>query len=442
MASTGGVRLTQMIKDGKVDRPYLWLDAYNQAAVPSLTGTIMTRIDASNHYSVSVPHTKDRTPKDNNIMIAQVNITRRECRLFDIRKLTPRETGRLMGVREHCLDLMEQSGLRPSALYKLFGNSIVVDVLAAIYRQVWYNDPSQRRSAQLELFPQDPWQLPRPKLCRLVSLCSGYDSQAMAFDVLRQWAESQGLPPMDWELTAWSEFDPESKAPLERQPAVVAHDALWPAARGLNLGDMTKADWKSVVDRLPEGEEIDLLTYSTPCTDISQAGKRQGIAPGSGTRSAILWHTEDAIRTLRPRLLLQENVAALVNQQNDMYFRQWRDTVSRLGYRSSWLVLNARDYGLMPADGPVPQNRERLFMLSWRNDLGLPDQFPWPEPMQLSRTIADVLDDDVPPSFFLRPESVISFLTKNTDGDRCIYRTTDHEPTPDEVRQWVSEAEA
>ena len=51
------------------------------------------------------------------------------------------------------------------------------------------------------------------------------------------------------------------------------------------------------------------------CTDISQAGKRAGIKKDSGTRSAVLWYTEEAIRSLRPRLLLQENVAALVNQQ-------------------------------------------------------------------------------------------------------------------------------
>ena len=192
---------------------------------------------------------------------------------------------------------------------------------------------------------------------------------------------------------------------------------------------------------LSVGAEIDLLTYSTPCTDISQAGKRAGIKKDSGTRSAVLWYTEEAIRSLRPRLLLQENVAALVNQQNAADFRQWRDTVQRLGYHSSWVVLNARDIGIDPTLGPVPQNRDRLFMLSWRDDLGLPDQFPWPQPQALTRTIADVLDEDVAENFFLKPESVISFLTRNEQGDRCLYRVSDHLPTPDEVRQWVREME-
>ena len=375
-------------------------------------------------------------------MIVQINLSKREAQCFSIRKLTPRETGRLMGVREPQLDAMQASGLRPSALYKLFGNSIVVDVLSAIYRSVWYNDPTEQRSQQLELFPQQPWQLQPPRKARLISLCSGYDSQAMAFDVLRRWAVERGLPAMDCELVAWAEFDPESKAPLDRQPAVVAHNACFPDAADRNLGDMTKIDWQEVIRKYNiKDREIDLLTYSTPCTDISQAGKRAGIKKDSGTRSAVLWYTEEAIRSLRPRLLLQENVAALVNQQNAADFRQWRDTVQRLGYHSSWVVLNARDIGIDPTLGPVPQNRDRLFMLSWRDDLPLPDQFPWPQPQALTRTIADVLDEDVAENFFLKPESVISFLTRNEQGDRCLYRVSDHLPTPDEVRQWVREME-
>ena len=180
-------------------------------------------------------------------MIVQINLDKREAQCFDIRKLTPRETGRLMGVREPQLDAMQASGLRPSALYKLFGNSIVVDVLSAIYRSVWYNDPTEQRSQQLELFPQQPWQLQPPRKARLISLCSGYESQAMAFDVLRRWAVERGLPTMDCELVAWAEFDPESKAPLDRQPAVVAHNACFPDAADRNLGDMTKIDWQEVI---------------------------------------------------------------------------------------------------------------------------------------------------------------------------------------------------
>ena len=59
---------------------------------------------------------------------------------------------------------------------------------------------------------------------RVVTLCSGYDSQCLALERLKR-----NYPEFDYELIAWSEFDPETpKTPLEKQPAVVAHNALFP----------------------------------------------------------------------------------------------------------------------------------------------------------------------------------------------------------------------
>lgn len=88
---------------------------------------------------------------------------------------------------------------------------------------------------------------------RVVTLCSGYDSQCLALNKLKE-----HYPEFDYELIAWSEFDPESKQPLEKQPAVIAHNALFPQWKDRNLGDMTKIDWTQVPD-------FDLLFYSTPC---------------------------------------------------------------------------------------------------------------------------------------------------------------------------------
>ena len=89
---------------------------------------------------------------------------------------------------------------------------------------------------------------------RIVTLCSGYDSQCLALNRLKQ-----NFPGFDYELVAWSEYDPETpNKPLEKQPAVIAHNALFPQWADRNLGDMTKIDWTQVPD-------FDLLFYSTPC---------------------------------------------------------------------------------------------------------------------------------------------------------------------------------
>lgn len=235
-----------------------------------------------------------------------------------------------------------------------------------------------------------------------------------------------------YELMAWSEYDPEkAKTPLERQPAVVAHNLLFPQWKDRNLGDMTKIDWPAFVNRLKEtgDDDIDMLTYSTPCQSISQAGKRAGIKKGSGTRSSILWYTEEAIRALRPKFLLQENVRALVNKENIGDFREWQQVCSDCGYDNYWAILNAKDYG-------VPQNRERVFMLSVRRDLGLPP-YRFPKTFKLLKSIADVLDEEVDESYFLNPDSVILFLQTN-EADKSadiFYAPTDHKLTDEEIAE-------
>lgn len=351
-------------------------------------------------------------------------------RYFDIRKLTERECLRLMDVPEQdIIKLCENSPLSRSSIYKLAGNSIVVSCLYRIFRNIWLteDDPDDAWS----LFPDPTFRAPLPDKIRLVTLCSGYDSQAIAMQLLVDAARQGGHTAL-FELMAWSEFDPEkAKTPLERQPAVVAHNLLFPQWKDRNLGDMTKIDWTAFVEHLKEtgDDDIDMLTYSTPCQSISQAGKRAGIKKGSGTRSSILWYTEEAIRALHPKFLLQENVRALVNKENIGDFREWQQVCSDCGYDNYWAILNAKDYC-------VPQNRERVFMLSVRRDLGLPP-YRFPKTFKLLKSIADVLDEEVDESYFLNPNSVILFLQTN-EADKSadiFYAPTDHKLTDEEIAE-------
>ena len=159
------------------------------------------------------------------------------------------------------------------------------------------------------------------------------------------------------------------------------------------------------------GQEIDLFTYSSPCQDISQAGKQMGLKEGSDTRSALLWRVADAVEVLRPKYLLQENVAALVSEKFMPDFQKWLDKLSSLGYVSRWSRLNAKDYG-------VPQNRDRVFCLSMRKDVAFDYQFPAPIP--LKRKLEDVLQEEVDTRFFLKDEAVSKFLHAN-DKDTCVF---------------------
>lgn len=64
-----------------------------------------------------------------------------------IRKLTPRECGRLMGVEDPDIDKMLTCGLKDGPLYKMYGNSIVVDCMYHIFNNLFINRPENRNKS-------------------------------------------------------------------------------------------------------------------------------------------------------------------------------------------------------------------------------------------------------------------------------------------------------
>lgn len=90
-------------------------------------------------------------------------------------------------------------------------------------------------------------------------------------------------------------------------------------------------------DELPD---FDLCTYSFPCTDCSNAGKRRGLAKGSGTSSSMLWECQKIIEAKKPKYLLMENVKNLVSKRFISYFQEWLSYLEEQGYKSYWQVLN------------------------------------------------------------------------------------------------------
>lgn len=135
------------------------------------------------------------------------------------------------------------------------------------------------------------------------------------------------------------------------------------------------------------------------CQDISAAGKQRGFAEGEGTRSGLLWECEKAIKVLHPSVLLMENVKALVSKKFKPDFLKWCDLLESYGYHNFWQVMNAKDYG-------VPQNRERVFMVSMLADW----QYTFPEPWPLDRTLDDVLEEEVEERYYLQNDRINGLL--------------------------------
>lgn len=364
-------------------------------------------------------------------MITKLNFTDRTIKSYAIRKLTPTECFRLMGVRQDVIDVMQSTNAQAaermpgtegkgeptdmavsvSQQYKQAGNSIVVDVLKAIYEQLWYPKPPKPQ-AQLSLldafFPEDalplhPVDTPEGEKV-IITTFSGYDSQLMAADAL-----CEDHPDFRWTCMGWSDID---------KYACQMHNIVFPQYADRALGDITKIDWHKVKQSL-QGREVDLFTYSSPCQDISQAGRQMGLKEGSDTRSALLWHVADAVAVLKPKYLLQENVAAFVSEKFMPDFKLWLAKLESLGYVNRWARLNAKDYG-------VPQNRDRVFCISMRKDVAFDYQFP--EPFPLQTRLEDVLEEEVSERYFLKDDAVQKFLQAN-DNDPALFLQFDLPPT-------------
>ena len=217
---------------------------------------------------------------------------------------------------------------------------------------------------------------------KVATAFSGYDSQKMALERLHN-----AFPDFCFELVAWSEID---------ENAIAAHNAIFPEDRNKNLGDISKIDWAKAPD-------FDLFTYSFPCQDISAAGKQSGFEEGTGTRSSLLWECKKTIEAKKPRYLMMENVKALASAKFLPFLRQWQRWLHGQGYENFTQILNACDY-------EVPQNRERVFMISiLRTDNNPYPSYYFPKKLKLEKRIKHILEQNVDESYYLSQKALEYF---------------------------------
>lgn len=178
--------------------------------------------------------------------------------------------------------------------------------------------------------------------------------------------------------------------------AIQSYEAIFGST--YNYGDISK------VEKL---NYADLWTYSFPCQDISVAGNQKGIS--QGTRSGLLFEVQRLLEVAKeegtlPKYLLLENVKNLVGKKFKSQFDSWLFCLDQLGYDNYWQVLNAKNYG-------IPQNRERVFVVSIRKDLN--EQFEFPQAEELTKRLADILEDDVDEKYYLK-QSTVDYFIKNS----------------------------
>lgn len=159
-----------------------------------------------------------------------------------------------------------------------------------------------------------------------------------------------------------------------------------------------------------------ILTYSFPCQDLSLAGKGNGMAKGSGTRSGLLWEVERLLNECDklPQILLMENVTQVHGSKNKEHFEEWIAFLESKGYSNYWKDLNAKNFG-------IPQNRNRTFMVSVLGGFS----YEFPKEFPLKFRLKDMLETDVDEKFYLSNEQmgkIVNWKAQQKPFERVLGR--------------------
>ena len=208
-------------------------------------------------------------------------------------------------------------------------------------------------------------------MIRLLSLFSGIGAFETALRNLN----------IPYELVGFSEID---------KFAIKSYCAIHNVDEKKNLGDVKNINTKDL-------KEIDFMTWGFPCQDISIAGNLKGIEEGK-TRSGLYFEGYRILRDVMPKVSIIENVKNLTSKRFREKFVKILKDIEDAGYNNYWRILNAKDYG-------VPQNRERVFVVSIRKDIDK-CSFNFPDKQFLKIRLKDLLEDNVDEKYYLSDKAL------------------------------------
>jgi DNA (cytosine-5)-methyltransferase 1 len=167
-------------------------------------------------------------------------------------------------------------------------------------------------------------------------------------------------------------------------------------------------NWGSICDiKGQDLPQIDVFTYSFPCTDLSKAGKQKGL---NDTRSGLVYEVLRILQELKlenrlPKCLIMENVVDLVQVKFIRQFQEIQLELEQLGYSNYAQTLNAKHYG-------VAQNRDRIFMVSVLGE----KYYEFPKPVKLEKRLKDYLENYVDEKYYLNDKMLKCFTTNPKSG--------------------------
>lgn len=195
---------------------------------------------------------------------------------------------------------------------------------------------------------------------------------------------------IEYELVNYCEID---------KYASKAYSLIHNVSEKLNLGDITKINEKELLD-------FDLMTWGFPCTDISIAGEQQGFInkDGNKTRSGLYYDGLRILKEKKSKISIIENVKNLTGKKFKKQFEQILKDLENAGYNNYWKILNAKDYG-------IPQNRERVYIISIRKDIDN-GKFEFPKGFDNGVKLKDLLEENVDEKYYINQKYVDELIEK------------------------------
>ena len=221
------------------------------------------------------------------------------------------------------------------------------------------------------------------KPVRLIELFAGIGSQAKALELL-------GVDFEHWKVCEFDDYAMKSYNAVHNTNFKTS-DIQNLTASDLEIKDKDKYEY--------------IMTYSYPCTDISIAGKKEGMERNSGTRSSLLWEVERLLKECgdnKPQILLMENVRECHNGKNAPLFFEWTSFLRSIGYKNFYTDMDAKNYG-------IPQTRKRCFMLSILDENAY---YEFPQACGLSYSVKEFLEDKVDKKYYVKEETALPLIKK------------------------------
>ena len=248
---------------------------------------------------------------------------------------------------------------------------------------------------------------PKKKI-RVIETCAGYGTTRLA---LIETANQLGLD-VEFEFVAISEID---------KTAISAYEKLH--GETYNLGDITMADFTKLL--------CDILSFTFPCQSISQANNKKtgtGFEENKNSKSSIVWSLKKILRDMphKPRLILFENVKAILNKKNKSTLDKLVAFLESEGYSVTYKNLDSQIYS------GIPQHRERVFILA---TLGEEVGFEWPKPVPLKFELKDILENNPDEKFYITDVARAGFLKRALEKD---YGIRVHNPSNAKVAFTIS----